>query len=219
MSKPLKRAQTHEQKYFRRQQILAAAQQYFLDVGYHAFTMANLAKSAGVVKGTLYLYFKTREEVLLTLYNQSLIRWSDIFIDRLSDGMADLDYVEILYKTALEDEIFIPLLSRLEQVIEHNVSIDNLIESKRLFIQRLALMAQATAPALALNQAQSSDAMRSLGILLMGATQSDLAPSLAGDAIPPDVLAFVDLFSSKTMFTTNACRIIAGIRTTEYETL
>lgn len=219
MSKPLRRAQTHEQKHFRRQQILEAAQRHFLDVGYHAFTMANLAKSAGVVKGTLYLYFKTREEVLLTLYNQSLIRWSDIFIGRLSANMADLDYVEILYKTAREDEVFIPLLSRLEQVIEHNVSIDNLIESKRLFIQRLALMAQATEPALALNQAQSSEAMRSLGILLIGATQSDLAPSLAGDAIPPDVMAFVDLFASKTMFTTNACRIIAGIRTTEDETL
>ena len=33
--------------------------------------MAQLAKRAGLVKGTLYLYFKTREELFLTLYEES----------------------------------------------------------------------------------------------------------------------------------------------------
>ena len=81
MSNELRRARTQDQKYFRRQQILEAAEQHFADVGYEAFSMVNLARLAGVVKGTLYLYFKTREEVLLTLYNQSLARWSHVFLD------------------------------------------------------------------------------------------------------------------------------------------
>ena len=37
-----------------------------------SFSMANLAKLAGVAKGTLYLYFATREEVFLALYGQAL---------------------------------------------------------------------------------------------------------------------------------------------------
>jgi len=79
------RARTEEQKALRRQAVLEAAEAYFHEVGYEAFSMAQLARRAGVVKGTLYLYFKTREELFLTLYEQSLVRWSQVFRDCLSD--------------------------------------------------------------------------------------------------------------------------------------
>ena len=94
MSDDLKRARTQEQKYFRRQQILDAAEGHFREVGYEAFSMAHLARLAGVVKGTLYLYFKTREEVFLSLYNQSLVRWSQVFLESLRLDMSDRDYAE-----------------------------------------------------------------------------------------------------------------------------
>ena len=45
------RARSAEQKAQRRQGLLDAAETYFLEVGYEAFSMAQLAKSAGVVKG------------------------------------------------------------------------------------------------------------------------------------------------------------------------
>ena len=38
------RARTEDQKLFRRQEILDAAQSHYEDVGYEAFSMANLAK-------------------------------------------------------------------------------------------------------------------------------------------------------------------------------
>ena len=94
MSNELKRARTQDEKYFRRVQILESAELLFQEVGYESFSMGNLAKKAGVVKGTLYLYFKTREEVFLTLYNQSLIRWSGVFLDGLQTAMSDRDYAE-----------------------------------------------------------------------------------------------------------------------------
>ena len=62
------RARSAEQKALRREAVLEAAEAYFLEVGYEAFSMAQLAKKAGLVKGTLYLYFKTREELFMTLY-------------------------------------------------------------------------------------------------------------------------------------------------------
>ena len=71
-----RRARSAEQKAQRRQTVLQVAERYFLEVGYEAFSMAQLAKRAGLVKGTLYLYFETREELFLTLYEQSLVRWS-----------------------------------------------------------------------------------------------------------------------------------------------
>jgi len=208
-----RRARTEEQKSFRRMQILDAAEKHFLEVGYEAFSMASLARLAGVVKGTLYLYFKTREEVLLTLYNQSLVRWSHSFIAHLSADMTDRTYASTLYSTAMADGSFIPLLIRLEHVIEHNVSIESLIESKRIFIARIDQIAVQTSSILELTKAQASEVVRTMGVLLVGSTRADQGPSLKGEAIPPDVQELIDLFSSETVFIKNACRIIAGIRT------
>jgi AcrR family transcriptional regulator len=213
MSSNLKRARTEAQKDFRRQQILDAAEAHFRDVGYEAFSMGNLAKLAGVVKGTLYLYFKTREEVFLTLYNQSLVRWSQVFLNRLDHRpMDDNDYVKILYVTAMADGSFVPLLARLEHVIEHNVAIERLVESKRIFIDRVAKIAETSAAILGLNQPQALEVVRTMGVLLVGATRADQGPSLQGEAIPADVQALIEAFSSENIFIKNACRIIAGVR-------
>ena len=214
MSRTLKRARTQDQKHFRRQQILEAAEQHFDEVGYEAFSMGNLAKLAGVVKGTLYLYFKTREEVFLTLYNQSLSRWSETFLGSCKDKMSDRDYVSTLYTTAMADAHFVPLLARLEHVIEHNVSIESLIESKRHFISRVEHLAGAAAPILSLTPSQSLEMVKTMGVLLVGATRTDQGPSLQGEDIPEDVQALMDSFSSEHLFIKNACRIIQGIRTT-----
>ena len=213
MSNQLKRARTQEEKYFRRVQILESAELLFQEEGYEFLSMGNLAKKAGVVKGTLYLYFKTREEVFLTLYNQSLIRWSGVFLDGLQTAMSDRDYAETLYETAMEDGSFVPLLVRLEHVIEHNVSLDKLVESKRNFIERVGGIARATESAISLNQSQAAEVVRTLGVLLVGATSADQAPGFEGEEIPEDVQSLQDLFSSKSMFVKNACRIISAIRT------
>ena len=207
-----RRARTQEQKHFRRMQILDAAENHFHEVGYEAFSMASLARLAGVVKGTLYLYFKTREEVFLTLHTRSLIRWSHIFIDQLSADVSDHAYARAFYKTAMADGSFVPLLIRLEHVIEHNVAIESLIESKRVFIERVDHIAERTASMLNMTKAQASELVKTMGVLLVGATSTDQGPSLEGEAIPPDVLELIESFSSETLFTKNACRIIAGIR-------
>ena len=104
------RARSSEQKALRRHAVLETAEVYFKEVGYEAFSMAQLAKKAGVAKGTLYLYFKTREELFLTLYEQSLIRWSQIFIGSLSNTMTSKAYAQSLFKTTQADGVFLPLL-------------------------------------------------------------------------------------------------------------
>ena len=152
-----RRARSEEQKALRRQAVLEAAETYFLDVGYEAFSMAQLAKRAGLVKGTLYLYFRTREELFLTLYEKSLSRWREVFISNLSEPISSEDYARKLHNTAMADGTFVPLLIRLEHVIEHNVSIPRLIESKRAFIQEVDLVAESTSKALELSLGQAKE--------------------------------------------------------------
>ncbi|EEX08634.1 transcriptional regulator, TetR family domain protein [Ruegeria lacuscaerulensis ITI-1157] len=50
-----------------RERILDAAMACFLERGYHAATMQDVAGQAGLAKGTLYLYFQSKEEMLLAL--------------------------------------------------------------------------------------------------------------------------------------------------------
>lgn len=206
------RARSAEQKELRRQAVLRAAEAYFLEVGYEAFSMAQLARKAGVVKGTLYLYFSTREELFLTLYEQSLARWSRVFMSHLSHPMTSAEYARTLYTTAVADGTFVPLLIRLEHVIEHNVAIDRLIQSKRLFMREVDAIAEPTSVCLDLDRTQSREIVRTMGVLLIGATRSDQGPSLDGEQLPADVASLVASFASEPLFVRNAVRIIEGIR-------
>lgn len=206
------RARSAEQKALRRQGLLDAAETYFLEVGYETFSMAQFAKRAGVVKGTLYVYFKTREELFLTLYEQSLTRWSQVFIGTLSDSMTSKAYAQALYNTALADGSFLPLLIRLEHVIEHNVAIPRLIESKRVFIRQVGVVAEHTSTSLKLSEAQAIEVVKTMGVLLIGATRTDQGPSLDNEALPEDVQDLITSFASDPLFVKNAVRIIEGIR-------
>lgn len=206
------RARSAEQKALRRQALLDAAETYFLEVGYETFSMAQLSKRAGVVKGTLYVYFKTRDELFLTLYDQSLIRWSQVFIGCLSDSITTKAYAQALYNTAMADGSFLPLLIRLEHVIEHNVAIPRLIQSKRVFIRQVEVVAEHTSAALNLTEAQAIEVVKTMGVLLIGATRTDQGPSLDNEALPDDVQNLIASFSSDPLFVKNAVRIIEGIR-------
>ena len=80
--------------------------------------------------------------------------------------MADHAYVSTLYKTAMADGSFVPLLTRLEHVIEHNVSIGSLIESKGAFIERVDHIAEQTASIPHMTNAQASELVKTMGDLL-----------------------------------------------------
>ena len=69
------RARDVQSKEERRMTILASALGLFEAASYDEVTMTAVARSAGIAKGTLYLYFTTREEVLLALYMERLCDW------------------------------------------------------------------------------------------------------------------------------------------------
>ena len=212
MTPEKKRARSLEEKSFRRQQILDAASALFAEVGYEGFSVALLASKAGIVKGTLYLYFKTREEVFLALYDQSLNRWSEKFIQQLPESLEDRAFCELLYETAFGDPLYVPLQARLEKVIEHNVSLDCLLLSKRNFLQQVDRIATASADVLCLGNEQTLEIIKTLGVLIVGVAGADLAPSLDGEEIPEDVQHLLASFSSRPIFVKNAERIIQGVR-------
>jgi AcrR family transcriptional regulator len=62
---------------FRTQEILAAARQLLEQRGLEAMTMEEIAAVAGVAKGTLYLYFQSKDDLiqaLITLVGENILK-------------------------------------------------------------------------------------------------------------------------------------------------
>ncbi|MBK8823072.1 MAG: helix-turn-helix transcriptional regulator [Anaerolineales bacterium] len=69
------RATNEEDKLEKRQVILNAAMQIFKNTSYNEVTMSAVAVKAKLAKGTLFLYFPTKEEMFLALMEEQLIEW------------------------------------------------------------------------------------------------------------------------------------------------
>lgn len=52
--------------------ILDAAQKVIAENGFHGSQVSRIAKEAGVADGTIYLYFKNKEDILISLFENRL---------------------------------------------------------------------------------------------------------------------------------------------------
>jgi len=206
------RARREAEKAERRGAILAAAGALLCTTGFEGFSMSLLAKQAGIAKGTLYLYFETREEVLLALYVETLAAWSRALLAGLRGGMRDEAFVALFQTASLADPNFLTLRARLESVIEHNVSLERLVEAKRAMRGLVDELAPQVEGALGLGAGSGARLLVSLGALLLGAEQSGTGPAVAGLDLPDDVAEFMRLHAELDLFRDTAPWIVAGIR-------
>lgn len=54
------------------EEILAAAARSFFEKGYHATTIEDIAKGVGMLKGSLYYYIRSKEDLLYQLLSESM---------------------------------------------------------------------------------------------------------------------------------------------------
>jgi TetR/AcrR family transcriptional regulator, fatty acid metabolism regulator protein len=76
-------------------QIIDAAVIVIAENGYHQAQVSKIAKEAGVADGTIYLYFKNKEDILISVFREKMA----IFITNLQEVLdKDLDTSERLLK-------------------------------------------------------------------------------------------------------------------------
>ena len=68
----------------KRDRILDAATKVFAKRGFFAAQVADVAKRAGIAAGTVYLYFKSKDDLLLSLFERTMRQ-------AIADGRAALD--------------------------------------------------------------------------------------------------------------------------------
>jgi AcrR family transcriptional regulator len=83
-SSPLRRTRKELLAEWRHQEILEVARRIFARVGYAAANVEEIAKEAGMAKGTVYLYFKSKEEVLVAVIASDL----ESLVGRTIEGMS-----------------------------------------------------------------------------------------------------------------------------------
>ncbi len=90
MSKP----SYQRRKQDRPQEITAAAFDAFAENGYSATRVEEVAKRAGVSKGLMYLYFKTKEELFKAVVKSVVIRRVDALIEAVeSTELSSEDFI------------------------------------------------------------------------------------------------------------------------------
>jgi TetR/AcrR family fatty acid metabolism transcriptional regulator len=66
-----------ERKEAKRERILDAAVLEIARHGYYGTTVSSIARRAGVADGTIYLYFKNKEDVLVSLFERAMQRFNE----------------------------------------------------------------------------------------------------------------------------------------------
>jgi TetR/AcrR family transcriptional regulator, fatty acid metabolism regulator protein len=66
------------------QVILEAAVKTFALTGYHRTRVADIAGEAGVADGTVYIYFKNKEDILISLFQDLMLRFVEDLYSELS---------------------------------------------------------------------------------------------------------------------------------------
>jgi len=72
-------------------QILEAAVKVFARQGFHQSTVAEIAKEAGVADGTIYLYFKNKDDILVQFFSYRAKQVFESFREEVDRAQTSLD--------------------------------------------------------------------------------------------------------------------------------
>jgi TetR/AcrR family transcriptional regulator, fatty acid metabolism regulator protein len=100
MTRPKKRVSNRNSITDKRTAILRAATCVFARNGYFNSKVADIARAADVADGTVYLYFKSKEEILHSIFDQNMaeaIAAGRALIERLSDPREKLRQIALLH--------------------------------------------------------------------------------------------------------------------------
>ena len=120
-----------------KEDILKASLSAFLKYGFHKATMEKIAKEAGIAKGTLYLYFSSKEELTQSISQAHFARLKKRLIP--NEPFKTLDSLLLHVEKALlindEDTAFIPIFFEAFSPSFHTASF---IEEYETFFEEIA---------------------------------------------------------------------------------
>lgn len=117
------RAILAEDKQERHDAILDAAEALLLRSAEHGASVAEVAREARLAKGTVYLYFRSKEELLLAVHERGIDRFFRA-VDALLSGPGPVavdDMLALTRRHIVEAPLFLPMASRCFGVMSQGV--------------------------------------------------------------------------------------------------
>lgn len=128
------RARNPADKLARRESILAIAEGVLSRRQYGSLTMAEVADACGLAKGTLYLYFASKEELFLATLEREFARWFDDLGRELlrRAPVSAREFADAVARSLATRGTLADLLPLLHTVLEHNLAADTALRFKRM---------------------------------------------------------------------------------------
>lgn len=114
-------------------EIVLAAEKLFISRGFTKSTMKKIAEEAGFAKGTVYNYFKNKEDLYLAVASKCIQKLNDYYRKAISDSNSGLNQLRAFgfayYNFYKEFPGYADLLHNIE-TIKSNISYNSILERK-----------------------------------------------------------------------------------------
>jgi len=183
---------------FRRDQILTAAHAVFASRGFREATVGDIADAAGIAKGTLYLYFKSKDEIYWAALNRGLDGLHALTNAALERAGHPREKLRAFIETKVrffdaDREFFSIYFAEFGNVSPHHVPAQKPFLDR--YMEQVAMLDRTLQEAAAAGQVRGS-VLNGVGYSIMALTASVIARRLRGwsqGSLEEDVSAAVDL--------------------------
>ncbi|MBP2072026.1 TetR/AcrR family transcriptional regulator [Thermoanaerobacterium butyriciformans] len=111
------------------EKIINASIELFSEKGFDSTKTSEIAKNAGVAEGTIFRYFKTKKDILMSIVTKAIQFFSEKFIV--------LPLNKVLHSEKPEEEILADLLKDRYEMISKNFSIIKVIGTEALTKEKI----------------------------------------------------------------------------------
>ncbi|HEV2654500.1 MAG TPA: TetR family transcriptional regulator [Ktedonobacteraceae bacterium] len=135
-----RRAVGEEQKEERRQAILEVAWRLFQRTPYEALTIAEVAEALELAKGTVFLYFRTKEALFLAIVEQQLTNWFaevDAELSSLATPADSTQVVGVICRALETRPGLVRLLAILHTLLERNIELIEAVRFKHFLLEHM----------------------------------------------------------------------------------
>ena len=130
----MQRARRREDKEARRRTIIDAAMALIRERRFAEVKMIDIARAAGLAKGTVFLYFPTKETLFLDILEELLEDWLNELNTALDHGKGrwtSARVARMFTESLVSRPLLVRLLSLVTGVLEQNVTVERVIGLKR----------------------------------------------------------------------------------------
>ncbi len=138
------RAISEDDKSVRKAAILRAASELLDEADYHEISIARVARTAGLAKGTIFLYFRTKEELFLQLQMKEYASWFDNVKGQLQKLLRDKKkitiarVVHVIMTSIGKHPGMVRMTPLIHVILEHNIDYETTVEFKRFLLTELS---------------------------------------------------------------------------------